>query len=108
MINKVISGFQGCEGYVDDVVMYANTWEEHLDRLKGLFLRLREAQLTVSLAKTELRCAYVMYLGHRVSQGQIKPEVEAVVRFPTPTNRRELMCFLEWRVIIENFVKISH
>ena len=111
MINKIISGLQGCESYIDDVVVHANTWEEHLDRLKGLFLRLREAQLTVNLAKTELGCAYVTYLGHRVGQGQVKPvdaKVEAVVRFPTPMNRCELMRFLGMASYYENLVKISH
>ena len=87
MINKIISGLQGCEGYIDDVVVYANTWEEHLDLLRNLFLKLRKAQLTINLAKTELGCAYVTYLGHHVGQGQVKPvdaKVEAVVTFPTP------------------------
>ena len=87
MINKIISGLQGCEGYIDDVVVYANSWEDHLDQLRNLFLKLREAQLTVNLAKTKLGCAYVMYLGHQVGQGQVKPldaKVEAIVNFQPP------------------------
>ena len=51
MINKVIAGLQGYEGYI--VVAYAETWEEHLHRMKQLFLRLWDSQLTVNLAKTE-------------------------------------------------------
>ena len=97
MINRIIAGLQGCEGYIDDVVVYADTWEEHLDRLKNLFLRLRQAHLTVNLAKTKVGRAFVTYLGHCVGQGQVKPvdaKVNAVVSFPTPTNRRELMHFL--------------
>ena len=43
MINKVIAGLPGCEGYTDDVVVYAETWEEHLHRMKQLFLRLQES-----------------------------------------------------------------
>ena len=43
MINKVITSLQGCEGYIDDVVVYAETWEEHLHRMKQLFLRLWES-----------------------------------------------------------------
>ena len=85
MINKVIAGLQGCEGYIDDVVVYAETWEEHLHRIKQLFLRLWESQLTVNLAKTELGCAHIMYLGHVVGQGHVKPvdvKVSAMVKFP--------------------------
>ena len=108
MINKIISGLQGCEGYIDDVVVYANSWEDHLDRLRNLFLKLREAQLTVNLAKTELGCAYVTYLGHQVGQGQVKPldaKVEAIVNFPTPKNRRELMRFLGMAGYYRKFCK---
>ena len=62
MINKIIAGLPGCEGYIDNVAVYAETWEEHLHRLKQLFLRLRESQLTVKLAKTELECALTRLL----------------------------------------------
>ena len=98
MINKVIAGLPGCEGYIDDVVAYTETWEEHLHRMKQLFRRLRESQLTVNLAKTELGCAHVVYLGHVVGQGHVKPvdvKASAVVKFPILTSQRELMHFWE-------------
>ena len=114
MINKVITGLQGCEGYIDDVVVYAKTWEEHLHRIRQLFIRLREAKLTVNLAKTELGCAHVVYLGHVVGQGHIKPveaKVEAVTKFPNPANRSELMRFLGmagyYRKFCKNFTLVA-
>ena len=114
MINKVITGLQGCEGYIDDVVVYAGTWEEHLHRIKQLFIRLQEAKLTVNLTKTELGCAHVVYLGHVVGQGHIKPveaKVEAVTKFPNPANRRELMRFLGmagyYRKFCKNFLLVA-
>ena len=114
MINRIIAGLQGCEGYIDDVVVYADTWEEHLDRLKNLYLRLRQTQLTANLAKTEVGYAFVTYLGHCVGQGQAKPvdaKVNAVMSFPTPTNRRELMRFLGmvgyYRKFCKNFSLVT-
>ena len=62
MIHKVIAGLQGCERYIDDDIVYVETWEEYLHRMKQLFLRLQESQLTVNLVKTELGCAHVVYL----------------------------------------------
>jgi len=108
MIDKVIAGLQGCEGYIDDVVVYAETWEEHLHRIKQFFIRLREAKLTVNLAKTELGCAHVVYLGHVAGQGHIKPveaKVEAVSKFPSPINQRELMRFLGMAGYYRKFCK---
>ena len=40
MINKVIAGLQGYEGYIDDVEVYAETWKEHLHWIRQLFVRL--------------------------------------------------------------------
>ena len=57
MINKVIAGLPGCEGYIEDVVAYTETWEEHLHRMKQLFRRLRESQLTVNLADIVGMCS---------------------------------------------------
>ena len=73
--------------------------------------RLREAQLTVSLAKSECGQACVTYLGHVVGQGQIKPvgvKVEAVINFPVPNSKSQLMRFLRmvgyYRKFCKNFV----
>ena len=114
IINKVLAGLQRCEGYIDDVVVYAESWEEHLHRMKQVFLRLRESQLTVKLAKTKLECVHVVYLGHVVGQGHVKPvdvKVTAVVKFPLPTSRQELMRFLEmdsyYRTFGKNFSLVA-
>ena len=29
MVNKVITGLEGCQGYMDDVIVYGDTWEQH-------------------------------------------------------------------------------
>ena len=69
LINTVIAGLEGCSAYIDDVVIYSDTWEQHLGHVRSLKLRLREAKLTVNLAKSEFRCAHIVFLGHLVSRG---------------------------------------
>ena len=90
--------------------------------MKQLFLRLWESQLTVNLAKTELGSAHVVYLGHVVGQGHVKPvdiKVSAMVKFPIPTSRRELMHFLgmagcymkfcmNFSLVAEPFTRLLH
>jgi len=66
MINEIIRDLDGCEVYIDDVVIFGSTWEEHLSRVEELFRRLRLANLTVNLVKSEFGHAYVTYLGHIV------------------------------------------
>lgn len=36
MINEIIKGLEGCAAYIDDVVVFVSTWEEHLSRVKAL------------------------------------------------------------------------
>ena len=84
LINTVIAGLEGCSAYIDDVVIYSDTWEQHLGHVRSLMLRLREAKLTVNLAKSEFGCAHIVFLGQLVGQGQIRPvdaKVEAVASF---------------------------
>ena len=91
LINKVVAELDGCEAYIDDVVVYSNTWEQHLLQIYSLMYKLTEAKLTVNLVKSEFGHAHLIFLGHVVGQGQIKPvdgKVEAVVNFPVPTSKR--------------------
>ena len=96
MINKIIGGLEGCQRYIDNVIVYGDSWDQHFCRVRNLLERLRMASLTVNLVKSEFGHAYVTYLGHVVGQGQVRPvdaKVKAVVDFPAPTSRREVMRF---------------
>ena len=109
MINQIVENFEGCEAYIDDVVVFGSTWEQHLQRVRELFCRLRLANLTVNLVKSKLGHAHVTYLGQVVGQGQVKPinaKVEAILKYSVPTSKKELMRFSGMAAITENFVEI--
>lgn len=68
-----------------------------MKHIVDLFSRFEEAGLTVNLAKCEFAKATVTYLGKVVGQGCVRPvraKVEAIDQFPSPTTKKELMCFL--------------
>lgn len=97
LMNKVIGDMCGCAVYLDDVVVYSDTWEGHVERIEELFTRLAGARLTVNLAKCEFARATVTYLGRVVGQGEVRPvqaKVHAVEQFPVPVTKKELMRFL--------------
>ena len=66
LINTITSGLVGCELYLDDIVLYSGTWEDHLAQMRSLFDRLTDANLTVNLSKCEFAQAQVTFLGHVV------------------------------------------
>lgn len=93
----VVSGLEGCAVYLDDVVIFSDTWEEHLARINSLFVRLSDARLTVNLAKCEFAKAIVVYLVKVVGQGKVcavQAKVSAVEEYPVPTTKKELQRFL--------------
>ena len=109
MINKITVNFEGCEAYIDDVVVFGNTWKQHFERMHQLFRRLRSAKLTVNLVKRDFGHAHVTYLGHVAGQGQVKPvtaKVDAIINYPLPNNKREVMRFLGMSGYYRNFCKI--
>jgi len=85
MIHQVLSDLEGCEGYIDDIAIFSDTWDQHMERMKQFLTRLRQAQLMINLAKSQ---ACVMYLGHVVGKGGVKPiqaKIDVITNFPTPT-----------------------
>ncbi|KAK3092929.1 hypothetical protein FSP39_008989 [Pinctada imbricata] len=106
MIHSLLNHLEGCEAYI----IYSDTWNDHLRIMRTFFDILAKANLTVNLAKSEFCHATVEYLGHKVGQGFVTPimaKVEAISKFPIPTNKKEIMRFLEWQDFTENFVQIS-
>ena len=97
LINQVISGLTGCDAYIDDVIVYSETWSEHVKIMYKLFEKLSDAKLTVNLCKCEFGKATVTFLGHVVGQGNIKPvvaKVKAICELPVPKGKKQLLCFL--------------
>ena len=114
LVNNVICGLDGCDAYIDDVIIYSDSWSDHLQRIRKFFERLGKAKLTVNLAKTEFCNATVTFLGHLVGQGQVKPleaKVNAISEFPVPKCKRQLMRFLGmagyYRKFCKNFSGIA-
>ena len=113
LVNRVLAGMQGCDAYLDDVVLYSTTWAHHLEQIKELLTRLAAAKLTVNLSKCEFGKARVTYLGKIVGGGQVRPvtaKIEAICDFPVPSSRRELRRFLGmagyYRAFCKNFASV--
>ena len=106
MVNKLVRDIDGCEGYIDDVVIYSDNWSDHIHQIKRFFQVMRQAKLTINLMKSEFGKATVEYLGHIVGQGQVRPldaKIQTIAIFPIPTSRKELARFLGMAGCYRNF-----
>lgn len=114
MMDRTLSGLQSIElfVYIDDIVIFAKSLQEHSEKLKKLLGRLKTAGLVLQPEKCKFLCKEIGYLGHIVSEHGLKPDpkkVEAVRNFPTPKNRKNIKQFLGlagyYRRFIPNFAQ---
>ena len=103
-----------CLIYLDDLVVFSRTFDEHIERLEKVFERLVEAGLKLSPAECNLFQKELQYLGHIVSPEGIATDpkkVECVREWPVPQNLKQLQSFLGfvgyYRRFIKDFSKIG-
>lgn len=83
--------------YLDDIIVFTETWEEHMVVLDEVFTRLRAAGLKASPAKCELGMEQLLYLGHIVTREGVLPDpqnVQAILAATPPQDVSELRRFL--------------
>ena len=103
-----------CLIYLDDILVYSRTFEDHLCHLRQVFDRLRHANLKLKPSKCKFACPQVKYLGHVVSPEGIAPDddkISAVRDFPRPHNVKTVRSSLGlanyYRRFIKDFAKIA-
>ena len=114
LINKVLSGFDFAMGYLDDIIIFSRTEEEHLAHLEKVFQRLQEAGLKLKLQKCSFFKKHIQYLGHLLSDEGIQPlpeKLESIAKMPRPKNQKEVKQFLGlvgyYRKFVPRFADIS-
>ena len=103
-----------CLIYLDDVIVYSKTPEEHLQRMHVVFDRLREHGLKLKPSKCDLFKTEIIYLAHHVSKDGVKPShknVASIVECAVPKTYTDIRSFTgvvgHYRRFIKNFAKIA-
>ena len=100
--------------YLDDILIFSKTWEEHLKHVKQTLDVLKREKLYIKLSKCEFGKTSLNYLGHIVGGGELKidpSKVAVIVNWPNPKSSTEVRSFLgatqHWRKFISNFFNCS-
>jgi hypothetical protein len=91
------SGRRGCYVYVDDIIIFSKTAEEHARRLANVLERFSKANLQLHPGKCVFAQPHANYLGYELTQNGFSAsadKVTAVKNYPTPSNVRDVRTFL--------------
>ena len=83
--------------FIDDILVYSKTREEHEEHLRIVLQTLRNRQLCAGLSKCEFWLDKVSFLGHVISQGGIAldlSKIEVVLKWESPKSMFEIRSFL--------------
>ena len=120
LMQQVLRGLNPEEGppfvsvYIDDILIFSRTFEDHMSHLRSVIERLHSAGLKLKPSKCHFICQTVEYLGHLITPGGVRPNperVSAVKEFPKPTSIHEVRQFLGltsyYRRFVRNFARVA-
>ncbi|VDI11024.1 Hypothetical predicted protein [Mytilus galloprovincialis] len=93
MMDKVLAGYEEfADSFIDDIGIFSDTWEYHIEHLRAVFDSLRQANLVAKPSKCLFGYDELEFLGHIAGGGKIKPvqdKVSAIHEFPVPVTKKQ-------------------
>lgn len=115
VMDSVLREFIGvcCLVYMDDIIIFSSSFEEHVKDIRKILQKLKEACLKIQLDKCYFFRPEVQFLGHTVTKQGVKPnsdKIEVIKNWPIPKTEKELKQFLGtigyYRRFIKDFAKM--
>ena len=115
-MNALLAGltWKECLVFVDDIIIFSETFEEHLQSTARVFDRLH-GKILLNGPKSQIFRDQLLFLGHEVSRqgvGMDKSKHEVITERPRPTNQKEMMSWLglgNWyRKFIKHYSKLIY
>ena len=110
LVDRVLAGlhWETCLFYLDDIIVFSSTWEEHLARLCQVFERLRHTNLKLGADKCTFAAKEVSNLGHQATEEGLLPDsllLAAIREIPPPKTATEVRSFLGLAGYYRRYVK---
>ena len=110
LMDRVLAGlhWETCLFYLDNIIVFSSTWEEHLARLREVFEQLRHTKLKLGAVKCTFAAKEVSYLGHRVTEEGLLPDpslLAAIRDILPPTTATEVRSFLGLAGYYQRYLK---
>ena len=113
-MDEILRDLPFCRCYIDDIIIWSTSFEEHLQHPQVVFDRLRKAGLKVHPGKCVFGADSIDFLGHRISAGKLEPQQDKLAAdrdLPSPTDisslRAALGLFSYYRKFVLHFSSIA-
>ena len=114
LMNQVLDNCNFAMTYLDDIIIFSETEEEHLAHIKEIFQRLEAVDLKMKRSKCDFFKKHIHYLGHLISADGIRPlkdKLDTIHDMPAPHNSKEVKQFLGlvgyYRKLVPHFAVLS-
>lgn len=116
VMNHILGNLIGkcCLVYLDDIIIFGSSLQQHLDNLNKVLQRLAQANLKIQLDKCEFLQKECEFLGHIITQDGIRPnpnKIEKILSWPIPKTTTQIKGFLGllgyYRKFIRDFAKLT-
>ena len=107
VMDRLLQGIPGSRAYIDDIVIYSDTWEEHIQSLTMTLAALARVGFKVKLSKCHFAGAVMNFLGLQVGKGRLtlqEAKVKAVAEYIRPNTKKGLRAFLGLANFYRRFV----
>ena len=116
VVDLTLSGLKYSEiaSFIDDILVFGSTFDEHNERLKTVLTRMNDAGFTLRAPKCQIALNKVVFLGQLIMRDGVRPAgklLKSIKEFPVPFDQRSVRAFLGlvgfFRKYCENFARIS-
>ena len=114
-MDKVLEPVADCASvYIDDIIIFSNSWRDHIAHLSHVFDYIRQAGLTAKAAKCSFGKTKIEHLGHIIGSGTLAvPDhrITALAQYKRPVTKKTLRSFLGcmsyYRRFIDQYADMS-
>ena len=114
LMTGILKDFNFSIAYLDDIIIFSKTPEEHLSHIRMVFEKVCSTKLSMKLGKCHFFFKEIQYLGHILSTKGIRllpSKTQAIQQMQPPTTPKQVQAFLGlfsyYRKFIKGFAKIT-
>ena len=113
-LRRLLGDMEGVGCYIDDIIVYSDSWGTHMRTIRDLLNRLSKAKITARPTKCLFGVSKMEFLGHEVDGDHITPSrenLEKIRNIERPTTKKQVRSFLGltgyYRDLIPMFATIA-